>query len=324
MAGIGLPFGLSFVWRRDVRHENDATGGAGECAGCAGLSSESGFAIRTHEKSGDCAVNPRADAALQGGPPPAPSDSYVQSFARGLAVIRAFAADAPSQTLSEVAARTGLDRAGARRILLTLQALGYVAQDGRQFRLTARILDLGYAYLSTTPLWNLAEPIMEELSRAVHESCSASVLEGTEIVYIQRVPTAKIMAISLAIGSRLPAWCSAMGRVLLSALPPEELARVLARSDLHPRTRHTETSPARLTKIIAGVRADGFALVDQELEDGLRSIAVPLVDRGGRVIAAMNLSANAHQVSSAQMVRRLLPPLKDAAARINRALAMRA
>jgi IclR family pca regulon transcriptional regulator len=262
-------------------------------------------------------------AALQN-PRPAPSDSYVQSFARGLSVIRSFAADAPMQTLTAVAARAGLDRAGARRILLTLQALGYVAQDGRYFRLTARILDLGYAYLSTTPLWNLAEPVMEELVSQVHESCSISVLEGTEIVYILRVPTSQIMAINLAIGSRLPAWCSSMGRVLLSGLSDQAMASVLAASDLVAHTRHTETAPGKLVKLIARVRADGHALVNQELEEGLCSIAVPLKDRTGNVIAAMNLSANANRVSATQMTRKFLPALKTAAARINQALALRA
>ena len=252
-----------------------------------------------------------------------PSDSYVQSFARGLSVIRSFAADAPTQTLTEVAARTGLDRAGARRILLTLQALGYVALEGRQFRLTARTLDLGYAYLSTTPLWNLAEPVMEELVREVHESCSVSVLEGTEIVYILRVPTSKIMAINLAIGSRLPAWCSSMGRVLLSGLTEQALAAVLDASDLTPRTRHSETSRARLTATIARARVDGFAMVNQELEEGLCSIAVPLYGRSGNLVAAMNISVNTQRVSPNQLCRRMLPQLQAAASRINRALAMR-
>ena len=253
----------------------------------------------------------------------APGDAYVQSFARGLAVIRSFGNDARTQSLTEVAQRTGLDRAGARRILLTLQALGYVAQDGRQFRLTARILDLGYAYLSTTPLWNLAEPVMEDLVREVHESSSISVLEGTEIVYILRVPTSKIMAINLAIGSRLPAWCTSMGRVLLADLDPERLATVLQASAIAPLTRHSETSLPKLTRAIARARADGYALVNQELEEGLSSIAVPLHDRTGAVIAAMNLSCNSTRMSVAQMTRSLLPSLTAAAARINHALRMR-
>ena len=253
-----------------------------------------------------------------------PSDGYVQSFARGLAVIRCFGHDAKTQTLTQVAERTGLDRAGARRILLTLQALGYVAQDGRQFRLTARILDLGYAYLSTTPLWNLAEPVMEELVREVHESSSISVLEGTEIVYILRVPTSKIMAINLAIGSRLPAWCTSMGRVLLAGLDQQRLTAVLQASDIAALTSHSETSIDKLLRAIARARSDGYALVNQELEEGLCSIAVPLYDRTGAVIAAMNLSCNSTRVSAAQMTKNFLPPLKAAATRINHALRMRA
>ena len=152
---------------------------------------------------------------------PKPSDSYVQSFARGLEVIRSFNAAAPQQTLSDVAARTGLTRAGARRILLTLQTLGYVQSDGRLFRLTPRILDLGFAYLSSMPIWNLAEPVMEDLSTQVQESSSIAVLEGTDVVYVQRVATHKIMSVSLVPGSRLPAWCTSMGRVLLAGQPDE-------------------------------------------------------------------------------------------------------
>ena len=254
---------------------------------------------------------------------PAPSDSYVQSFARGLSVIRAFNAAAPAQTLTEVAARTGLDRAGARRILLTLQQLGYVQQEGRQFRLSARILDLGYAYLSTTPLWNVAEPMMEQLVAEAHESCSISVLEGTEVVYILRVPTSKIMTINLSIGSRLPAWCASMGRVLLSGLDAARLDAVLGASDLTPRTRQTVTSPKSLKKLIAQVRAQGYAVVDQELEEGLCSIAVPLFDRAGNIIAAMNLSGNTSRITQSHMTRKLLPMLKRSAQRINAALRLR-
>jgi len=251
---------------------------------------------------------------------PPPSDSYVQSFARGLGVIRAFTADAPAQTLTEVAARTGLDRAGARRILLTLAQLGYVDQEGRLFRLTARTLDLGYAYLSTTPLWNLAEPIMEELVAEVHESCSVAVLDGPEMVYILRVPTSKIMTINLGIGSRLPTWCSSMGRVLLAGLPEARVDEILAASDIRPLTRHTVTDVAELKKAIAQARTQGYALVSQELEEGLCSIAVPLLDRSGQVIAAMNISGNASRVSPTQMTRKILPHLQQAASRINTAL----
>ncbi|MBS0508006.1 MAG: helix-turn-helix domain-containing protein, partial [Proteobacteria bacterium] len=170
---------------------------------------------------------------------PKPGDNYVQSFARGLEVIRSFSAGAPQQTLSEVAARTGLTRAGARRILLTLQTLGYMESDGRQFRLTPRILDLGFAYLSSTPIWDLAEPQMEALTERVRESCSAAVLDGLDIVYVLRVHTHKIMSTNLAVGSRLPAFWTSMGRVLLAALPEPELRANLASLPRRPFTRHT-------------------------------------------------------------------------------------
>lgn len=159
-------------------------------------------------------------------PSPQPGDSYVRSFARGLEVIRSFSQKAPTQTLSEVAQRTGLTRAGARRILLTLQALGYVDSDGRQFRLTPRILDLGFAYLSSMPFWSLAEPEMESLADEIGESCSAAVLEGTDVVYVLRVHTHKIMRTSLGVGSRLPAYCTALGRVLLAGLGKPTCASV--------------------------------------------------------------------------------------------------
>src|SRR5438067_5295839 len=158
---------------------------------------------------------------------PRPGDTYVQSFARGLQVIRSFSAQAPQQTLSEVAQRTGLTRAGARRILLTLESLGYVRCQGRQFSLAPRILDLGFAYLSPLPLWNLAEPVMERLVEEVKESCSAAVLDGPDIVYVLRIPTHKIMSINLGIGSRLPAHCTSMGRTLLADLDAESLDAML-------------------------------------------------------------------------------------------------
>src|SRR4051794_30371175 len=170
-----------------------------------------------------------------------PGDSYVQSFARGLEVIRSFSSSAPRQTLTDVATRTGLTRAGARRILLTLQTLGYVESDGKLFALTPRILDLGFAYLSSMPIWNLAEPIMETLVGEVKESCSAAALDGTDIVYVLRIPTRKIMSIGLGVGSRLPAYCTSMGRMLLAGLPEDEVLRRLRASKRAALTRHTLT-----------------------------------------------------------------------------------
>lgn len=256
--------------------------------------------------------------------PPRPGDTYVQSFARGLAVIRSFDAGAPAQTLSEVAQRTGLTRAGARRILLTLEQLGYVESQGRQFRLTAKILDLGFAYLSSLPLWNLAEPVMESLAAELRESCSAAVLDGTEIVYVMRVPTRNIMSVTLGIGSRLPAWCTSMGRVLLAGLPDDELRRRLAAaSPRTPYTARTLTAEADLLAAIDAARRQGWCLVDQELEDGLVSLAAPIRDRAGRTIAALNVSGQANRTPAAMMIERLRPPLVDAAARISQLLRMK-
>ena len=172
-------------------------------------------------------------------------DPFLQSFAKGLSVISAFGHDTRTMTLSQVAAKAGLTRAGARRILLTLQVLSYVGCDGRDFYLTPKILDLGYSYLSSTPLWDLAEPFMEEVVNEVHESCSASVLNDTEILYILRVPTKKIMTINLSIGSRLPAWCTSMGRVLLGGASGDELDAVLDRSHIKAYTARTVTDRAR-------------------------------------------------------------------------------
>jgi IclR family pca regulon transcriptional regulator len=257
-------------------------------------------------------------------PAPKPGDTYVQSFARGLSVIRSFSAQAPTQSLSEVAVRTGLTRAGARRILLTLEGLGYVESQGRQFRLTPKILDLGFAYLSSLPLWNLAEPVMEALVADVKESSSAAVLDGAEIVYVLRVPTHKIMSINLGIGSRLPAYCTSMGRVLLSDLPVETLRATLAARPPVAHTARTVTDIDALMVLIAQVREQGWCLVNQELEEGLLSMAAPIVDRGGRVIAALNISGQANRTPPSTMVEQFLPKLLAAARNISRLLQIKA
>ncbi|MCA0326527.1 MAG: helix-turn-helix domain-containing protein [Proteobacteria bacterium] len=257
---------------------------------------------------GDTAAAPTADATGV-----RPGDSYVQSFARGLSVIRTFSAEAPQQTLSEVAMRTGLTRAGARRILLTLQTLGYVSSEGKQFRLTPRILDLGFAYLSSMPIWNLAEPAMEALSAEVQESTSAAVLEGTDVVYVLRVSTRKIMSIGLGTGSRLPAYCTSMGRVLLAALPPEEARAILQATPLQTHTGRTVTDVDALMAEVAQTRAQGWSLVDQELEEGLISVAAPIIGRQGKTLAAINVSGQANRTDAATMRARILPPLLRAA-----------
>ncbi|GAB3630581.1 IclR family transcriptional regulator [Pandoraea terrae] len=245
------------------------------------------------------------------------SDSYVQSFARGLAVVKAFNAEHPAQTLTEVAQASGLTRAGARRILLTLQTLGYVRSDGRLFRLTPKILDLGFSYLTSMPLWNLAEPFMEALVQEVQESCSASVLDGDDIVYVLRVPVRKVMSINLSIGSRLPAWCTSMGRVMLAALSDRELDEAVGRADLHHYTAKTVRDREQLKSSVMKARQQGWALVDQELEEGLISLAVPIRNRAGHVVAAMNISGQANRTSPAQMEKSFLEPLRRTADRIS-------
>lgn len=263
-------------------------------------------------------ISPEPDAPAS--PALKPSDSYVQSFARGLEVLRSFGPDAPRQTLTECAQRVGLTRAGARRILLTLQTLGYVESDGRQFRLTPRVMELGFAYLGSQPWRGLAQPVMEALTAQLGESSSAAVLDGSDIVYVLRVPAKRIMSINLGVGTRLPAHCTSMGRVLLAALPEdariERLQAIAAAGQLTQRTEHTLTDPDTLLDLLARVRRQGWAHVDQELEIGLQSMAVPLKDRAGRVIAAINVSAPSSLMSAAQMREQMLAPLSEAAARI--------
>ncbi|WP_092949913.1 IclR family transcriptional regulator [Paracidovorax konjaci] len=254
---------------------------------------------------------------------PRPGDSYVQSFARGLAVIRSFSAAAPQQTLSEVAAAAGLTRAGARRILLTLQTLGYVESDGRLFRLTPRILELGFAYLSSMPLWDLAEPAMDALVDQVHESCSAAVLDGHDIVYVLRVHTHKIMSTNLGVGSRLPAFWTSMGRMLLADLPEEALAARLQDLPRRRFTPHTLLDDAALLARVREARAQGWCLINQELEEGLISIAAPLRNRVGRTVAALNISGQANRTSAEMMQRDLLPALLRTAETISRMLGTR-
>jgi IclR family pca regulon transcriptional regulator len=241
---------------------------------------------------------------------------FVQSLERGLAVIRAFDATHPELTLSEVAAATGVTRAAARRFLLTLTRLGYVRSDGRFFSLTPRLLELGYAYLSSLSLPEVAEPHLEALVAEVNESSSVSVLDLPDVVYVARVPTTRIMTVSISVGTRFPAHATSMGRVLLAGLPDEELSDYLTSVTLEQLTSRTVSSVDALRTELARVRAQGWALVDQELEEGLRAVAAPIRDRAGRTIAAVNVSSHASRTSLEVMRRKLVPPLLAAAARI--------
>jgi IclR family pca regulon transcriptional regulator len=249
---------------------------------------------------------------------------FVQSLQRGLAVIRCFSREHPALTLSEVSRIAGLTRAAARRFLLTLEALGYVRMDGRDFSLTPRVIELGYAYLSSINLSDIA-PYMETLSEQAHESCAASVLDGGEIVYLARVPipAQRVLAVSPAMGTRLPAHATSMGRVLLAGLSPTELEDYLRTVPLRKLTPRTVTEPARLRQIVDSVRAQGWAFVDQELEDGVRAVAVPLRSRKGKVVAALNVAAQVGRASVERMTREILPLLLSTAETISRGLARR-
>jgi IclR family pca regulon transcriptional regulator len=230
-----------------------------------------------------------------------------------LAVILAFGPDRPELTLAEVAKGTGLTRAAARRFLLTLVELGYVRNDGRMFSLRPRVLELGYAYLSGLSLAEVAQSHVEEFVSNVHESSSISVLDQDDVVYVVRVPTKRIMGISISVGTRFPAYCTSMGRVLLANQSEDEIERYLAEVHFEPRTQQTIFRPSELRAILKGVRSAGHSLVDQELEDGLRSVAVPLHDASGRVIAAMNVSVNSHRVTIKELHDEILPQLRQAA-----------
>ncbi|MEU5904549.1 IclR family transcriptional regulator C-terminal domain-containing protein [Micromonospora sp. NPDC047467] len=244
------------------------------------------------------------------------SPEFVQSLERGLAVIRAFDADHPQLTLSDVSRRTGLTRAAARRFLHTLVELGYVHTDGRLFSLRARILDLGYAYLSSLSLPEVAQRHMEALVAQVRESCSVSVLDGDEVVYVARVPTKRIMTVGISVGTRFPAYATSMGRVLLAAQPADWLDAYLAKAELRPLTRRTITDPGKLRTVLTKIATQGYAIVDQELEEGLRSLAAPIHGENGAVVAAVNVSAHASRGSFEVIRRDLLPPLLLAAKRI--------
>jgi len=228
------------------------------------------------------------------------SSDFVQSLARGLAVIRTFDAEHPSLSLSEVAARAEMPRAAARRFLLTLEHLGYVRAEGRTFTLTPRVLELGFSYLSALSLPEVAQPHLERLSREIDESASLAILDGTDIVYVARVPTRRIMSVSITIGTRFPAFATSLGRVLLAALPPEKREAALQATERRPFTEHTIVDVALLLDELTRVAHNGWASVDGELEVGLHSVAAPVHDRTGAVVAAVNVSMSGRSRGEAE------------------------
>jgi IclR family pca regulon transcriptional regulator len=254
------------------------------------------------------------EAATDGG------REYVKSVEKALLVIECFGPESPSLSLSEVAARAGITRASARRILLTLEQLGYVSSSGRQFSLRPRVLQLGYSYLSSQPLQQIVQPGMEQLARQLGEACSVAVLDDLEIVYVARNATPRIMTVTLTVGARLPAYCTSLGRVLLAGLDDETLDEHLKRIKPEHLTQFTITKPSEIRARILHARESGYAIVDQEREVGVRSVAVPIFDGRGHTVAAMNISAHASRVDIETLESGFYPALKAVADDAGRAL----
>ena len=246
--------------------------------------------------------------------------NFVLSLARGLMVIEAFDTHKEGLSIADVSRQTGFSRAATRRLLLTLEMLDYVEAKGRTYRLKTPVLRLGFSYLSSASLPSIAQPVLESLTEILHESTSLSVLEGDEVVYLARSATKRVMSIGLSVGSRLPSYCTSMGRVMLAALSPEELSTYLDRIVLKALTPKTITDKALLMDVIGQVRSDGYALVDEELELGLRSIAVPVSDVNGHVVAGMNVGAHAGRASTAELIHRVLPVLRKGAVSLRQAI----
>jgi IclR family pca regulon transcriptional regulator len=240
---------------------------------------------------------------------------FMTSLARGLAVLRAFADSRKPQTIAQISQQTGIPRAAVRRCLHTLARLGYVgSEDRRSYSLRPRILELGHAYMTSSPLAASSQPLLDRVSDVIHESCSMSILDGDEILYIARSSTQdRIMSLDLGLGSRLPAHCTSMGRVLLAGLPHDELAAYLGRIKMIAYTSRTVTSPHKLAPILRDIARAGYAIVDQELEIGLRSLAVPVKDHLGRTAAAINVGVQASRISVADLQARVLPELRAVA-----------
>ena len=240
--------------------------------------------------------------------------NFMTSLARGLIVIQAFSQASPQMTISQLSVKTGLSRAAVRRCLYTLTKLGFAgAEDGSRYSLRPRLLSLSQTYTASSTLSNAAQPILERMSAMLRESFSVATLDGDEIVYVARAAGTGVMAVDLHIGSRLPAYCTSMGRVLLAYLPQEEQEAYLARAVLTPHTTRTITNVEKLRLSLRNVRRNGYALVDQELEVGLRSLAVPVYAGSGRVVATVNLSGTSPRMPVYDMQTRFLPHLRNAA-----------
>jgi IclR family pca regulon transcriptional regulator len=243
--------------------------------------------------------------------------NFMTSLARGLLVIQSFSPQTPQMTISQLSTKTGLSRAAVRRCLYTLTKLGFAGvEDGSRYALRPRMLTLSNTYSASSSLATAAQPILERMSAVLHESFSVATLDGEDIVYIARSSVSRVMSDDLHIGSRLPAYCTSMGRVLLAYLPSDQLEQYLARVVLTPHTTRTVSSVEKLRLALRNVRRHGYALVDQEYEVGLRSLAVPVYSPTGRVVATLNLSGSAPRMPAYDMQTRFLPHLRNAAAEL--------
>lgn len=234
---------------------------------------------------------------------------FMQSLARGLAVIRCFAERERPLTIAQAAQGTGYSRAAVRRCLHTLVQLGYALQQGQSYMLAPKVLSLGYAFLSSSPLAVRAQPLLERLRDDLGESCSLGMLEDDEVFYVARAEARRIMSISIRTGSRMPLYATSMGRVLLAGMAPARRKAYFARAALQALTPQTICDAASLEVVVAQVAEQGYAIVDQELEAGLRSLAVPVMERGV-VVAALNIGTQAARVSAADLRSRYLPALR--------------
>jgi IclR family pca regulon transcriptional regulator len=258
-------------------------------------------------------MNPALETAAASGDP-----NFMTSLARGLAVIRGFSREKRHMTIAQLSHKTGIPRAAVRRCLYTLQRLGYVSsEDGRNFFLRPKLLGLGHAYLSSTPLVVTAQPFLDRMSDAVNESCSLAILEDDDILYVARSLTSRIISVNLSVGSRLPAYCTSIGLVLLAHLPPEALKAYLARVELKRFTDRTITARTALLQLLEEVRSQDYAVADNMMEIGVRSIAVPVRDTAGAVVAGMNVIIQSGRGTVREMKTLHLPHLQAAAAELS-------
>jgi IclR family transcriptional regulator, pca regulon regulatory protein len=252
---------------------------------------------------------------------PTEGPDFVTALARGLTVIRAFGPDRPNMTLADIAKRVSLPRATVRRSLITLETLGYVESDGRNFALSPKVLALGNSYLTSSPFPRTIQPMLERLAEKVGESCWAAILDDEDVLLVAGAKSNRLLSAGLRVGSRLPAYCSAFGRVLMSGHTEQEIDVYLSSVILRMHTSRTVTDPAAIRRSIQDARTSGYAVVDGEVELGLCSLAAPITDLRGKIVAAVNTTAPSSRVKSAEMVERFLPHLRQVAEEIRPVLA---